>query len=174
MQSDLFSKPAKYTIDTSSLMDIFNDAAVWTSKDVTPGLWDRISQLIEEGTIISHLEVYREIKTEDGKGVELYEWAQANKEIFRPHRPSIEGPIIGSMTKKYSDFVNAKPEGPHADPWLVAQAKHDSLTIITSETFSTSPLLARWKIPNICDDSDFDVKTLSLLEFAKEQGWTFK
>jgi hypothetical protein len=173
MQVDLFSKPAQYTIDSCSLMDIFNDAPVWTSKAITPGLWSRIESMIADGTIISHIEVFQEIKTDGKKGVELYDWAQLNKQIFRDHRPEIEGPVIAQMTAKYSEFVNGKLGSAHADPWLIAQAKCDGLKVITEETFSGSARPSGIRIPNVCADQLFGVKTLNLIELAQEQGWQF-
>jgi len=68
-QSSLFSKAAVYTIDSCSLMAMFNDEP-WTSKSITPGLWERVAGLIAEGIIISHMEVLAEIKT-DGNRREL-------------------------------------------------------------------------------------------------------
>jgi hypothetical protein len=52
-QDDLFSKPPEYTIDSCALMAIFNDES-WTSKKITPGLWERISVLMGAGVIIYH------------------------------------------------------------------------------------------------------------------------
>ncbi len=48
MTGDLFSKPPRYTIDTSSLIDIFGTEKM-VSKDVTPGLWEKLLALIGEG-----------------------------------------------------------------------------------------------------------------------------
>src|SRR3989344_4465293 len=123
MGSDLFSKPATYTIDSSSLMAMFDDSP-WTSQKVTPGLWARVSELIGSGVIISHAEVLLEIKKDGEKGEELYSWAQNNKHIFKDYNEHAEGKIIRSMSTRFKGFVNAKINHVHADPWLVAQAKH--------------------------------------------------
>lgn len=172
MPNNLFSKPPKYTIDSSCLMDIFGDGT-WVSKDVTPGLWKNISDLITEGTIISHAEVLKEIRTDGKRGVELYDWAQKNKDMFLKHRPHREGLIIRSMTNKYSDFVNAKIGDAHADPWLIAQAKCDNLAIITEELYSASPNSKKWTIPNVCQDPSFSIRCLNLFDLAKDKGWKF-
>jgi hypothetical protein len=47
----------------------FNDEP-WTSKKTTPGLWERIAALIEDGTIVSHAQVLAEIKKDGTKGEE--------------------------------------------------------------------------------------------------------
>src|SRR5437899_2265802 len=114
MARDLFSKPPQYTIDSSSLMDIFADEKM-VSKNITSGLWTNIQTLIGQGIIISHIEVLHEIKKEGKKGEELYDWAHANEEIFQDYNWETEGRIIKAMSPKYGAFVNAKVNHIHAD-----------------------------------------------------------
>src|ERR1039458_10050761 len=103
-QDNLFAKPAEYTIDSCSLMAMFNDES-WTSKKTTPGLWERIAGLIADGVIVSHAEVLGEIKKDGKKGEELFNWANANTRVFKAHEIDTEGAIIRSMSMKYSHFV---------------------------------------------------------------------
>jgi hypothetical protein len=172
-QDDLFSKPAEYTIDSCALMAIFNDES-WTSKKITPGLWERISALIVEGVIISHAEVLAEIKTDGKKGEELFNWAHSNTSIFKPHDIDIEGMLIRNLSGKYKSFVNnfGKPTSDYADPWLIAQAKNKRLKIITQETRGGNPKVP--KLPNVCDDPAFSIRCLNLLELTTERGWSFR
>jgi len=172
-QDNLFSKPAEYTIDSCSLMAMFNDEP-WTSKKTTPGLWERISALIADGVIISHAEVLAEIKKDGQKGEELFNWANVNVHIFKAHAIEIEGPIIRSMSAKYNTFVTnyGKTADAYADPWLIAQAKSKGLKIITQETSSGSPKKPR--LPNVCNDPAFNVKCINLLELTIERQWVFR
>jgi hypothetical protein len=174
MDSDIFSGLAEYTIDSSSLMDIFGDTP-WVSKKNNPGLWGKIVELVDRGIIISHAEVLLEIKKDGTKGEELYDWAHTHEHIFKPHDERGEGIIIRSMSKKYKAFVNDKIGSAHADPWLIAQAKHRGLKIISEETLSNSPKPENCKkIPNVCRDPLFDVECLNLWELTKERHWTFQ
>jgi hypothetical protein len=172
-QDNLFSKPAKYTIDSCSLMAMFNDEP-WTSKKTTPGLWERVCALIGEGIIISHAEVLAEIKKEGTKGEDLFNWANANTHVFKPHDVSAEGAVIRAMSTKYKRFVNnyGKPNSAYADPWLIAQAKCKGLKIISQERAGGS--LRKPKLPNVCADTIFDIKCLDLWELANEQMWIFR
>lgn len=172
MEGDLFSQPPQYTIDSCSLMDVFGDEKM-VSKHVTPGLWTRIEGLIEQGIIISHIEVLYEIKKEGAKGEELFDWAHAHEQMFRDYSAA-EGPIIRAMSPKYAAFVNQKVNNIHADPWLVAQAKHRGLTLITEEKRSGSTDARKHKLPNVCSDSAFAVPCIDLLGLIKQQGWTFR
>jgi|GEM_PF-5433816 len=107
MEGDLFSQPARYTIDSCSLIDIFGDETM-VSKKVIPGLWERILELIEVGIIISHVEVLSELKKEGEKGEELYDWAHANEWVFKDYAWEGEGRVIKAMSPKYAAFVNLK------------------------------------------------------------------
>lgn len=172
MQGNLFKKPPKYVIDSSSLMDIFGDTP-WISKEVNPGLWQTIEAMIKTGEIISHAEVLAEIKKDGVKGEELFAWANTNHEVFRIHDIVQEGLVIRGMTQKYKAFVNNKINSVHADPWIIAQAKVQGLTLITEELFSSSPNPEKIKIPNVCKDPDFNVPCINLWGLTMEQGWKF-
>lgn len=175
MADDLFSSPPEYTIDSSSLMEMFNDTS-WASKRIIPGLWENVEDLIRSGVIISHAEVLAEIKKDGKKGEELFTWAHQNSGIFQPHQPDVEGSIIRLMTPRYKDFVNnwGKPTSAYADPWLIAQAKNRGLKLITEETKTGSTDPAKFKLPNVCADPQFGVKCLNLRELVLERGWSFR
>lgn len=172
-QDSLFIKPAEYTIDSCSLMAMFNDEP-WTSKKTTPGLWERVSRLISDDVIISHAEVLAEIKKDGQKGEELFNWANANPHVFKAYAIDTEGPIIRSMSAKYNAFVSnyGKATGAYADPWLIAQAKIRGIRIITQERRSGNPKTP--KLPNVCDDHAYGIKCVDLLELTTERGWAFR
>jgi len=172
MEDNLFSEPPQYTIDSSSLMDIFGDEKM-VSKNVTPGLWENIIILINNGIIISHIEVLQEIKKDSTKGEELYSWAHKTRNFFKDYNWTAEGRVIRAMSTKYANFVNAKTNHIHADPWLVAQAKHRGIKLITEETFSNSSDVKKHRLPNICADPVFNVGCINLLNLIKEQNWQF-
>lgn len=173
MEGDLFSQPPRYTIDSSSLMDIFGDEK-WVSKNITPRLWMNIQELIAQGVIISHIEVLYEIKKEGTKGEELHNWAHAHEDMFKDYNWEAEGRIIRAMSPKYGAFVNEKTKSVHADPWLVAQAKHRGLTVISEEKRAGSANPKNHKLPNVCADLVFGVPCVDLLGLVKKQGWQFK
>lgn len=172
MEGELFLKPAQYTIDTCSLIDIFGNEKM-VSKEYMPGLWGKIQVLINDGTIISHVEVLREITKDGSRGQELYEWAHANETVFRDYEWRAEGSVIRSMSPKYAAFVNAKLNDVHADPWLVAQAKYLRIKVITEEKFSNSSDLKKHKLPNVCVDPQFAIGCIDLLGLIREQHWKF-
>lgn len=166
---DLFTKPPEYTIDSSSLIELFNGDSP-LAKAYTPGLWNRVLEMIEDGTMISHVQVFQEIK----EGDELYEWVRDHAVIFKDYMLPDEGDVIREMSHDYKAFVNAKVDSTHADPWLIAQAKCLKLTVISEETPSMSADKVKAKIPNVCRDPRFNVPCQSLFELIKTKGWSFK
>jgi hypothetical protein len=173
MDRDLFSQAPEYTIDSSSLIDIFENERM-VSRHVTPGLWERVEALIRDGIIVSHVEVLAEIRKENGKGEDLYDWAHANKAVFKDYDWALEPPVIRQMSPKYASFVGAKVNHIHADPWLVAQAKSNRLKVISEERISHSADPRKHKLPNVCQDPSFGVVCIDLLGLVRERGWTFR
>jgi hypothetical protein len=172
MEGDLFSKPPEYTIDTSSLIEIFDDVSL-ASRKTTPGLWEKILDLMREGVIISHIEVLLEIKKEASAGEGLYDWAHDNKDIFRDYAYETEGRVIRSMSTKYRAFVNGKIKSVHADPWIIAQAKCKKIKIISEETRNSARDIKNYRLPDVCTDPIFGIECVNLLELVKERNWKF-
>ena len=56
MQHELFPKRV-YCIDTSSLINLKP-----YRRDVFPTIWDKLENMIKNGELLSHLEVYKEIE----------------------------------------------------------------------------------------------------------------
>lgn len=152
----------KYTIDMDSLVKMFRDDGVY-NKNHFKTLWDNVSELIEKGVIISHIEVYKEI--EDGYKDDLFAWAKANKETFRDYNVPDEAVKINEISDKFPMFSIQNKEKPsHADPWLVSQAMLNDLIIITEEKG-----MGERKITRVC--MDYDVKCIDLFGLIRENGW---
>lgn len=162
----LFDSLVKYTLDTSSLNEFFDDKRKYTKKHFS-GLWNNILVLVENGEIISHREVYEEIMM--GHYVELKKWARSNRYIFQNYDLPAEGDFIRRIDQKFPLFVHqGKTRQFYADPWLIAQAKINSLTVITEEKKNNSPR----QIPTVC--TEFNIKCLDLLGLIKERNWVFR
>lgn len=56
-----------------------------------------------------------------------------------------------------------------ADPFVIALAIARDGVVMTEETLSGS--LDKPRIPNVC--AALDIRCLSLVEFVREQNWTF-
>lgn len=56
---------------------------------------------------------------------------------------------------------------PVADPFVIAKAVKDRLTVVSTELFAPNA----HKIPNIC--SEYNVKHFSFSNFLNNEGWVF-
>lgn len=151
-----------YTIDMDSLVVMFRDEGVYSKKYF--GLWNKVSELISKGEIISHIEVFQEIT--DGNADELSIWSKSNKKIFKDYDLKNETEIIEKIAAKFPNFIQQKKQKHNADPWIVAQAKFNNLIIITQE----SPQGIN-KIPNVA--KNFGVDTVDLFGLIKKNNWNF-
>lgn len=68
---------AKYVFDSNIFVNLQRRQPI----DIFPSLWNKIGELMSDGTIISSQEVYDEIMI---GGDELEKWAKARKEFFCP------------------------------------------------------------------------------------------
>ncbi|MDO8514227.1 MAG: DUF4411 family protein [bacterium] len=161
----LFSVTPKFTIDTCSFNEMFDDERASNRKNF-PGIWEGVEELISSGEIISHEEVYEEIM--DGPYEDLKTWARNNKHVFEAYDYVGEGKIIADMGKKgFAEFVHQRKKKHNADPWLVAQAKKQGLRIITQERKKGIR-----DIPRVAEV--FKIDHLDIFALVKEKGWVLR
>ncbi|MCL4400074.1 DUF4411 family protein [Patescibacteria group bacterium] len=150
----------KYTIDTCSINDFLQPGRAYDRRVFTSA-WDFIDQCCDSGEIISHREVYEEILL--GNVLEVLKWARIKDNFFKDYDLPREADFITKIGEKFPNFLYQKKDTvAHADPWLVAQAYSNKLTIITSEKGNNQS-----SIPFIANK--FGVKTLDIISFLKEK-----
>lgn len=152
--------PYQYVIDSSALFDLKN----LYPEGIFPSVWERFNDMCKEKLIIAPREVLREIKKGND---DLLEWAELHEEIFLI--PEEEELLLNqSIISLYPQTVILKySTRPWADPLVIACAKHYGLPIIQHETNDPN----QYKIPAVA--KKFDILCLSLVDFFKEEGWSF-
>lgn len=171
MQQGLFTATSKYTIDICSLLELFREGRSYPKQTFT-SLFTDLNRSIENNLIVSHIEVYKEIEYGEDKHDELLKWASARKYAFKNYALPSEQKVISSLSPKYSSWVNEKISPNNADPWLIAQAKCDKLTIITQENLTQgSTPTKKIHIPDVC--KDYGIRCINLLQLIQEQGWSY-
>ena len=154
-----------FTVDTCSFNEMFDEERASNRKNF-PGIWEGIEELINKGEIISHEEVYEEIM--EGPYDALKAWAKKHKDVFEPYDYVEEGKVIANIGKKgYTEFVHQRKKKHNADPWLIAQAKKQSLRIITQEKKKGDRDLLK-----VADA--FGVGYLDIFGLVKEKGWVLR
>ncbi len=152
---------SKYIFDSGPFIDLKNYPI-----DIFTTLWDNILQMIKNGDIISSSEVLRELENYDD---EIATWAKTQKKIFK--KPSInEIETVKIILAKHPDLVkqeNVLSGKPYADPFVIAQAKHNNCILVHREKYKPNA----HKIPNVCQT--FNVKEISLFDFFRLEKWKF-
>jgi hypothetical protein len=119
--------------------------------DILPRFWSWLDEMIAAQTICSSSMVLREL--EEGED-ELARWAKERRDSGFFVSPSQEAQ---SALADISAYVVSNFEPQHAqtfldgaDPWVIAQSKTDSSTVVTHEARAGLGS-KKVKIPNICD-----------------------
>ena len=153
-----------YCFDTSAFI---NSWRLHYPPSLVHGLWDRIGEKIEDGTIL----IPNEVKKELGNGNDdLVKW-------LKPYHPYVI-PISTEQIDLVSEIVNKyplvsqykKPRPAHADPFVVAIGKLEGCTVVTYEGANKSP--THPKIPDLC--KEYGIKCCSMIQFFDLEQWRFK
>lgn len=166
-------KKLEYTIDLDALANLFRKEHKYY-KGIFTNLWNDIENLFRTGKMISHEEVFREIKGNNGREDELYLWSASNRNYFLPDYGPLEQAVIGEISKLSENFSNAKTKSAHADPWIIAHARTKNLTIVTEETskgFNVNP--NNYGIPDICSRLNPKVNCINLRKLIDKENWIY-
>lgn len=156
-----------YCIDTSALIDMKDKFP----NDIFKTLWKMFSKLIDNGRIISSIEVFDELTQGDD---ELTIWAKKNKKIFlKKTLKQIEN--VKEILKRFDFLAHPEKEGANADPWLIAlvMEKMNENELFSKKYFiianesKTNPQ----RIPMVC--MAYEIECLNLFEFFRKEGWEF-
>jgi hypothetical protein len=156
----------KYVIDNNTLISIFKHYFFGRF----PTFWNNFNNLINSNEICSVKEVYNELKKLN-RGDELEKWYKNHRGFFI--EPSIEDMKFVSMIFSIQHFQNNLEKkklangGAYADPFIIAKAYNDNLTVITQESYKPNAA----KIPNIC--KHFKIKYVNLEGFLETENWIF-
>lgn len=149
-----------YCIDASSLFDLKR----WYPKNMKTfiPIWEKVESLIKNDLLMSHVEIYREIK--QGNDV-IVKWANKNKAMFKDVNNE-QVTNLEKIRKKYDpDYWKREINkiGGWGDPWVIALSITTQATIVTNEN-KVKPN----RIPPIAQQ--FGITSLNLLEFFKVIG----
>jgi predicted nucleic acid-binding protein len=154
----------RYCLDTSVLINSWGEHY---RKDVFPGVWETLEEMIASGQVISCIEVFTELERQRD---ELLDWAKARKQMFEtPTQPVIQR--LAELMQAYPNFAAAGGTANAADPWLIAHATVTETVVVTFEEWKQTKATKPPKIPNVCDD--VGVPWLSPIDFFAETGFNF-
>ncbi len=130
----------KYVFDSGPFID-----CRYYFPSVFKSYWNKLNQLAQNREIISVREVYNEIL--QGSDI-ISEWVNQNENIFEPPTEE-EFNIVKDILSKHKELIRLMSFNagtPVADPFIIAKAKANGLSVVTQEVYRENA----HKIPNIC------------------------
>lgn len=135
-----------------------------------PSLWKKLDASVDHGVIQSVREVGLELERWNDKE-HLAEWIERHPELF-PVASQSELEFVSEIfrVQRFQDLVRKKQilaGSPVADPFLIASAKINGLTVVTEERDKLNAVC----IPSVC--RHFGVECINLEAFMTRSGWQF-
>jgi hypothetical protein len=110
-------------------------------------VWKLLEQGLADGRILSPRAVFTELSQMDD---DLFTWSKGFRDAFVDPSPEVQAVAGDIQALLPNPGVRDK-----ADPWVIAEAKIHSLTVVTYEgvTFAGAPTLkANTKMPGLCQN----------------------
>lgn len=147
-----------YVIDACSLIEA--SKRYHLSKKTFKVIWDKFSEMFQNGQLISSIEILGELQDDD-----LQEWIKPYKKSFKPLSQEIQANVT-KILKENAGIINVKKtkkSSSNGDPFLIATAmcENGDTIIITEENRAKE-----FGIPKIC--SKYGISSINLNEFLKE------
>lgn len=151
-----------YCIDTSAILE------GWVRRypiDVFPTLWDRLAKMIAEGDLVAPDEVGQELSRKDDGA---FEWASARQGLFVELVDEVQV-VTSEILSRFPRLVKADQDRTSADPFVIAVARVQKLTVVTQEQAGGE---SKPRIPMVC--AAYDIPCIDLLGLMKAKGWQFR
>lgn len=154
---------ARYSLDTSFFIDLWNIDVGEFPRDVFKGIWQALESALTEGKIVAPEAVKEELL--DTTSDEQKAWVRSNSSMFVPlDMGQVE--VTQEIVRAYPKYAE-EPKN-LADPAVVALAKCDGLTVLTSEKRAPTHSPNKPKIPNVSEE--FGVKWLNIVGWCRAEG----
>lgn len=152
---------ARYSLDSSFFIDLWSREGKFP-RDIFVGIWESLNEGIDKGEVIGPESVQEELS--DTNETSLTRWLSDHASMFVP----LESGQLGALTeivRRYPAYANSPRN--LADPAVIALAKADDLTVLSSETRVTQQSARNPKIPNVCED--FSVPCLDIQGYCRAE-----
>jgi hypothetical protein len=153
----------KYSLDTSALIE------GWVRTypiNNFPGVWEKLSELIEHGEAKATDEVLRELERQDD---DLTAWCRQQRNLFVDIDNAIQL-VVTEILGDYPRIIESGGRRSGADPFVIALAKINNATVVTAEQ-RTNNLDGRVRIPDVCNF--MSIRCIPLLNLITEERWIF-
>jgi hypothetical protein len=152
--------PAIYCIDTSCLI------AAWEERypiDSFPNFWRLMDRAVQAGRIVAPQAVHDETEK---KSSDLHDWLADRKQMFFD-LDELTQREVKVILATHPHLVAEKKQRFAADPFIIATARLQALTIVTEERPTGS--MNRPNIPDVC--SYYGLTYINLLRLIRAEAW---
>lgn len=165
--------PPEYCMDSCVFLDFWNvdDPQRKYGMDGFAGHWRYLEGQIAEGKIIAPISVREELLKGTNQG--LHAWLKAHDFMF-VEMDSDSLAWLGKITQKYQAYTKSAFGREPTDAIIIATAKANGLTVLTSEQFRPTHNPEDPKIPNVCADTDFEVPYVNIREYFANANVTYE
>jgi len=135
------------------------------------GHWKYLEKLIAEGRIIAPVSVKEELLKSTNE--KLQEWLKEHDHMF----VELDGNSVSwlaKITQKYQAYTRSAFGREPTDAIIIALAKAEGLTVITSEQFRPTHNPEDPKIPNVCGDKDINVPCVNIRKFFADADVSYE
>ena len=153
-----------YVFDSGAFIHLFK----YYYEETFEKLWKEFERLIEDGKIISVMEVKREL---ENHGDNLAKWVKNHSKIFLKPTQA-EADVVMHIYSNLNFEHNIKKQDKmqycnEADPFVVAKAKVMGYKVVSMEVYKPGGA----KVPNLCEYENVD--HFSVKEFMNAEKWRF-
>lgn len=144
-----------YIIDACALIDASKNYPL--DMKAFNSIWEKISELFEQGKLLSSSEIFNEVKDKD-----LSNWLKHYKKSFLPLDENIQRRTT-EVLKQFPNIINInknKKSSSNGDPFLIATAIERGGIVVTNEKGGPN------KIPDVC--KFYNIGVINLTQFIRE------
>lgn len=161
-QPELFPPSYKYIID-ANIVFAQNPSPQPYPRDVWPGMWELIDELVKSKEIVTCRQVSREIHPSGDRASQWFE--KIGIHVLQEIKP-IQDLVVRIVNENPNMLKFSNRASSSADPFIIASAIHHDLVIVTQES-KNSPR----KIPQIA--AKYGVESVNISELCEREGWKF-
>lgn len=154
---------AQYSLDTSFFI---NSWRKYYQRDVFPGVWEHLAELIDAGGAIASEEVLPELEKQED---EILEWVSVRATLFVPTDDLIQR-AARDILRDHPRLIDTRRNRSGADPFVIAVAQTANCAVVTDEIATNSD--RRPHIPDVCDS--LSVRCIGIIDLFREQGWQLR
>lgn len=148
----------KYIIDSCSLINAYNNYNM--HKIVFAPVWNKLTEMVNNKTLISTEEVRDELKDDD-----LVSWVKNNKVMFLPTDKNVQDKVREILNIFPSLIKLKSTENSNADPFLIAVAILTEDSVVVTDERMGDEKSGNIRIPNVC--KKYGIKCISLRDFIE-------